>query len=248
MNLYNHDAEVLEFIYDKHYASMLRLGLWKANYIALPGRACRRYSKYAKSICTASDNKAFFLDIDRENYMDMVNFRNSEIRTQKHLKKLTVLHRDIFHYDSDPEKIQTCRVEDIGIGERDSNSLMPKLLERLGRQSKFRKDLWKAQIIDMSKRGKGGVDTVVFKWLRYYFKMIDAELTSIDGLNYDTRIKNDKIFSRGEPIHTYPDPSGKTGTVFDHFLRFDTMGRVGFAKVYTYINGGPMINVMVMYK
>jgi len=248
MNNYKHNSEVLEFIYGRHYANILRLGLRKANYVALPGRSYSRYVGYMKSIATAPSNKAFFLDTDHENYIKMANYRDNMIGMASYLKKLSVLNKDVFHYDNNPE-IPTCRVEDIGVSERDSNTLMPKLLERLGRQSMgTKKSLWKAQIIDMSKSGKGGVDIVVFKWLRYYFKVIGAELTSIDGLDYDTRINRNKIFSRGEPIHTYQDVSHKTGRVYDHFLRFESMGRIGFVKVYTYYNGSPMINLLVIYK
>ena len=248
MNSYKHDSEVLEFIYNRHYANILRLGLRKANYVALPGKAYKRYIGYMKSVASAPSNKAFFLDNNRDDLIKMANFRDNMVGMASYLEKLSVLHRDVFHYDSSPD-IPTCRVEDVGVGEGDSNTLMPKLLERLGRQSmNTKRSLWKAQIIDMSKRGKGGVDIVVFKWLRYYFKVIGAELTSIDGLDYDTRSSGNKIFSRGEPIHTYQDTSHKTGKVYDHFLRFESMGRIGFAKVYTYYNGGPMINLLVIYK
>jgi len=248
MNEYDHEAEVMKFVYGRHYANILRLGLRKANYVALPGKAWRRYVGYMKEICTAPSNRAFFLDTDHENYFKMANLRDDMIGMASYLKKLSVLHKDIFHYDSNPA-IPTCRVEDVGIGERDSNNLVPLLLGRLKRQSTYtKKDVWKAQIIEMSKRGKGGVDIVVFKWMRYYFRILGAELTSVDGLNYDDRIGQNKIFGRGEPIFSYKDKGGNTGKVHDHFLTFASPGRIGFVKLYTYINGGPMINMLVMYK
>ena len=91
------NIQVLEFIYGKHYANILRLGLRKANYIALPGKAYGRYAGYMSRIATATSNKAFFLDTDHENYIKMANYRDNNLGLATYFKKLTVLHKDIFH-------------------------------------------------------------------------------------------------------------------------------------------------------
>lgn len=233
-NAYHEHNEGLIYATDWFYNKLVKKGT-KSSLLACCGKDVHRYERYIDMICTPHKAVGYIMENNKDTY--------NLIKEQVSNKKVKLKYGDVFNFENTFSKNHPVRVEDIGLGIGIQDMLVL-AAGRLCKQKKITNKRIKAQILCGSLR-RTSHDTTV-EMLKLYISVMKTRILSINNINIK---EGGRVLQFGAPVKYYEDPITKWKCqLIKHRVELSHNKRDISMDVFTYMNGGHMLQLMTTFK